>query len=138
MPRSVPYLIFKGECRQAMQFYRDCIGAELYVQGVAEPILPEALQHLVVHAELRKGKTLLLASDLGSEQPVIHGNAVVVFLECERESELRQYFDRLSDKGTVVSSPAADSGRALTGTLIDRYQIRWILYHDGAVDTTSH
>ena len=30
------YLTFNGNCREAMQFYTDCLGGELYLQTIGE------------------------------------------------------------------------------------------------------
>ena len=39
MARLNPYLNFDNNCREAMNFYKDCLGGELFLQTVSE--LPE-------------------------------------------------------------------------------------------------
>ncbi len=52
------YLNFNGNCREAMQFYKSCLGGELTVQTVeGSPIefqCPVSMRHHVLHSSLLK------------------------------------------------------------------------------------
>ncbi|MGO4210995.1 hypothetical protein AB4043_09245, partial [Terriglobus sp. YAF25] len=52
-----PYLLFDGNCLQAMEFYRSCLGGELKVLKVKDsPVkdhMPAAHQEKVLNANLR-------------------------------------------------------------------------------------
>ena len=37
------YLTFSGNCREAMTFYRECLGGELYFQTIGESPLSEKM-----------------------------------------------------------------------------------------------
>lgn len=132
MARSVPYLTFPGNCREAMQFYSDCLNGELHLQSLEDAPdaadFPENLKQLVLHAELRVGERLLMASDLNNESGIIHGNAMAIFLECRNLEELYRCFEKLITDGSVIHPPENSQYQTISCSLIDRYHIRWILY----------
>jgi uncharacterized glyoxalase superfamily protein PhnB len=65
------YLIFNGNCGEAMQFYAKCLGAELQLMKFGDMPeacpegAPEGTKDRIMHARLTKGKTVLMASDNG-------------------------------------------------------------------------
>jgi PhnB protein len=59
------YLIFNGNCREAMTFYQKCLGADLHLITFADMggnIPPEAKDR-IAHARITKGTAVLMASD---------------------------------------------------------------------------
>jgi PhnB protein len=65
MKEVVAFLNFAGACRHAMEFYRDCLGADLFLLPYVEAPcdLPPAGER-IMHATLTKGtSTLLMAAD---------------------------------------------------------------------------
>jgi PhnB protein len=64
------YIHFNGQCRQAMEFYKECIGGELNIQTVGESPMagqsPEVVHSQVMHAALTKGALLLMGTDMAA------------------------------------------------------------------------
>ena len=66
-----PYLFFEGRCAEAVEFYRDALGAEVTMlmryKDSPEPAppgkLPAGSEDKVMHASLRIGDTTVMASD---------------------------------------------------------------------------
>jgi uncharacterized glyoxalase superfamily protein PhnB len=64
-----PYLFFGGRCEEAFEFYRKALGAEVVTQvrfkeaPERQPGLPECFEDKVMHATLRVGDTIMMASD---------------------------------------------------------------------------
>ncbi|MEY2576511.1 MAG: PhnB protein, partial [Verrucomicrobiota bacterium] len=64
-----PYLFFGGRCEEAIEFYRKALGAEVERQvrfneaPEPQPGMPECFENKIMHATLRIGDTLLMASD---------------------------------------------------------------------------
>jgi PhnB protein len=68
MKEVVTYLNFDGNCREAMEFYKKCLGAELHLMPFSDipGDLPKPAQQAkdrIMHARLSKGSTLLMAPD---------------------------------------------------------------------------
>jgi PhnB protein len=122
------YLNFDKNCRQAMEFYAKCLGAELMVmpfsQGPME-VKPET-KDLVLHARLSKGSLVLMASDCPPGTPLQMGNNFAISVDCESRAEVDQLAAALSEKGQV-KLPAQDMfWGAYFGMITDQFGINWM------------
>jgi PhnB protein len=63
------YLGFNGNCREAMTFYKECLGGELTLQTVAgTPMaehMPAEAGQTILHSCLTRGGLVLMATDMG-------------------------------------------------------------------------
>src|SRR5947209_7360551 len=93
------YLTFNGNCREAMRFYRRCLGGELTFQTIAgTPLstkLPPNMQKAILHATLTKGEMILMGSDIVGRNGYVSGNSVSLMLTCDSEQEINRYYERL-------------------------------------------
>ena len=127
-----PYLNFAGTCRDAMSFYRDCLGGELSIQTFAEAQqeVPDDYKNQVMHAELRMGSVLLMASDCPPEYSVTMGSNVILNIGLSDVQEQETIFNKLS-KGGVVTMELQDAfWGARFGMLTDRFGVHWMLNCD--------
>jgi PhnB protein len=63
-----PYLFFEGRCEEALEFYRDTLGAEVtaLMRGKDSPdpgMVPPGGENKIIHARIRIGEAMLMASD---------------------------------------------------------------------------
>lgn len=129
------YLTFSGNCREAMNFYKDCLGGELNLQTIGDSPLaakmPENMQQWILHATLSNGSTVLMGTDMVQDEGRIRGNAVSMMLDCSSEEEARMVFRNLSSGGGQVLHPLETSfWGALFGDLKDKYGNTWLLHFD--------
>ena len=65
--RLTPYLLFEGNCAEAMAFYRACFGGELTLTRLADTpmkaALPEEQHGKVAYAHLKSGAVEFSATD---------------------------------------------------------------------------
>ncbi len=125
------YLTFTGNCREAMTFYKDCLGGELVLQTIGEsPMadqMPEEMKNAILHATLINGELKMMASDLVDEKGFSIGNAVSMMLNCESESQIFDLHEKLSAGGTK-DHPLEDTfWGAVFGDLTDKFGHHWIL-----------
>lgn len=125
------YLTFNGNCREAMTFYQRCLGGELSFQTIGESPLsdkmPLQMKESILHATLKKGNMIIMASDMTSEKGIIKGNSVSLMLNCSSEKEIRTYYKKLSSGGNA-DHPLEDTfWGALFGDLTDKYGNHWLL-----------
>src|SRR5258708_38608046 len=103
-----PYLSFDGRCEEAVEFYRDALGAEVIMlmrfKDNPEPpdpsMVPPNSGNKVLHAALRIGDSTILASDghcLG--KPNFEGISLSLTVPNEAEAERR--FVALAEGGQV-------------------------------------
>jgi len=128
--RLNPYLSFRDNAREAMEFYRSVFGGELTVSTFADLNASEdpAEQDKVMHAQLVSDSGLtLMASDTPNRMDYTPGNTYSVSLSGEDDGELRGYWEKLSDGGTVTmpleKAPWGDS----FGMCADRYGVTWLV-----------
>lgn len=67
MLNLTPFLIFDGECANAMVFYKACLGGELVLTKVKDTPMkdqfPPAHHHKVINAHLKSGPIEFTATD---------------------------------------------------------------------------
>ena len=132
MAKLNPYLTFNGNCREAMNYYNECLGGELSFIVVGEsPIanqVPSSLKDAILHSSLKTDELELMATDMQPES-LKEGNAVHLCLSCKTEEETRSMFEKLS-AGGKVKQPLHEMFFGLIGTLTDKFGKSWILECD--------
>ncbi len=128
------YVGFNGRCREAMTFYKECLGGELTLQSVAETPAaaqcPEGMQHQIMHAALTKGPLLLMGSDMVGPDGFNEGNNIALSLNCSSEEEINTFFSKLGEGGKIIDELKTQFWGALFGVLTDKFGIRWMFNYD--------
>lgn len=134
MTNIYAYLTFNGNCREAMTFYKNCLGGKLVLQTIGEsPVaekLPAKMKKNILHSTLTKDGLVLMASDMVSEQGLVKGNAVSLMLHCASEKEIKTLYKKLSDGGKETHPLENTFWGALFGDLTDKYGNQWLLHYD--------
>lgn len=130
MTTLTPYLLFDGNCKQAMEFYKACFGGELTVAKVgdspAKEFMPASQHEKTVNARLVSGEIEISSSDwLRPDRERVTGNTVCLFLSGSTAEELRTLFGRLAAGGNVTD-PLKEMFFGLYGALNDRFGVRWM------------
>lgn len=134
MAQIISYLTFNGNCREAMTFYKNCLGGTLTFQTVGEsPMsskMPKRMKDCILHATLKKGSLALMGSDIVGEEGLQKGNSVSLSLTCSSEDEINNYYAKLS-KGGSTDHPLKDTfWGAKSGDLTDKFGNHWLLSFD--------
>ena len=123
------YLNFNGNCREAMTFYRDCLGGELTFQKVAEsPMaaqMPSEAGANILHSMLAAEGIVLMGSDMMGHH-LVKGNTISLCLNCSGDDEIHQFFDKLSTGGRIKTPLHQTFWGATYGELTDRYGVDWM------------
>jgi PhnB protein len=133
MLRCTPFLLFDGNCAEAMTFYHKCLGGELTLSKLGDtPMkdqLPREKHNRIINAHLKSGDLEISATDwmASPEFNPILGNMSAIFVESDHNQDLKTVFDKLAD--------GADQERfqdlhelpfGLYGQFYDRYGVQWI------------
>ena len=129
------YLIFNGNCRQAMEFYKQCLGGQLFVTSYSDmpeicKDLPKEAKDWIMHARLTIQSLILMASDTRPGMPVTQGNNFFVSLNCSSVEEVDKLFKALSIKGNVEMAPQETFWATRFSMLTDQFGIKWMLNLD--------
>lgn len=132
MREITAYLNFNGNCREAMEFYKKCLGGELEIMNFSEAKFdyPKEAKDNVLHAKLSKGPATLMASDCMPGQPVKQGTNVSLTINCESFQEIEHFFSSLSEGGKVTMPLQDTFWNARFGMITDRFGIHWMFNFD--------
>lgn len=133
MKEVASYLMFDGNCREAMKFYEKCLGAELQLMSYAEGpgTCPNEAKDRIMHARLTKGGSpVLMASDTMPGMPFQQGNNFSLAVGCESAQEVDKFFSALSEKGKVTMPLQETFWATRFGMLTDQFGINWMFNHE--------
>lgn len=125
MKQAIPYLMFSGNCREALQFYKACLDGEITsIQTVAESPLdvPEEHQDRIFDSEFRAENVRFKASDDLPGHEVAIGSNFALFVTFSDPAERKQVFEKLSEGGHI-QFPLDEN----FGMLVDKFQIQWMV-----------
>ena len=126
----VPYLFFKGDCKQAMEFYKDVFGGKLIIQTMAESgsdmQMPGMKSTDVMHARL-KGDFEIMASDSPKASPKMAKVELTVNGPSADEAEMREMFKKLSEGGKVGMKLQKMPWGDIYGQPTDKFGIDWMM-----------
>ena len=128
-----PYLFFGGRCEEAISFYQKVLGAELEMlmrhRDSPEPPPPGMLQagfeDKVMHAELRIGGAVLMASDGCDDKSRFDGFRLSLALPTEADAQ--RAFAGLADGGEVQMPLTKTFWSPCFGMVTDRFGVGWMV-----------
>lgn len=122
------YLIFNGNCREAMQFYAKCLGGELTLMPFSEAPMevPKENRNLIIHARLTKGDSVLMASDGQPGKPVRTGDNFWVNVQCENIPEIERIYGALREGGKATMELQETFWAVRFAMLTDRFGMNWM------------
>lgn len=135
MPNTTiqPYLFFGGRCEEAINFYGKVLGAEMEMlmryRDSPEPPPPGMLQagfeEKVMHAELRIGGAVLMASDGCDDKSRFDGFRLSLALPTETDAQ--RAFTGLADGGEVQMPLTKTFWSPCFGMVTDRFGVGWMV-----------
>jgi PhnB protein len=125
-----PYISFRDNARQAMEFYKDVFGGDLRVSTFGEygdSNAPGADNIMHAQLETQNGFTLMASDTPPGMESNQGGGNVSISLSGDDEQELRGYWDKLSDGGTVTMPFEKQMWGDLFGQCTDKYGVSWMV-----------
>ena len=137
MLRCTPFLLFDGNCAEAMTFYHKCLGGELTLTKLGDTPMkaqfpPEKYERMI-NAQLKSGAIEISATDWMA-QPEFEpkqGNTYAIFVIGEAYNELKTVFDKLKDgaeKERLQELHELPFGTY--GQFYDKFGVQWIFKGD--------
>ena len=124
-----PYISFRNNARQAMEFYKDVFGGTLTLNTFGEygdPNAPGA--DGIMHGQLNADSGFtLMGADTPPGLETNPGDNITISLSGDDEQELRGYWDKLSQGGTVTVPLEKQMWGDLFGQCTDQFGIPWMV-----------
>ena len=127
--RLNPYLSFSDNARQAMEYYKTVFGGTLNVNTFGEfgaQDSPDAAKVMHSMLETDQGMTLM-GADTPTGMEHNPGTNISVSLSGDDADELRGYWEKLSDGGTVSVPLEKQMWGDEFGMCVDRFGIPWLV-----------
>jgi len=129
-----PYLSFDGRCEEAIEFYREALGAEttmlMRFKESPEPpppgMVPPGSENKIMHASLRIGDTTVVASDGACQgKPGFQGISLSLTVPNEAEADWR--FNALAEGGQGQMPLTKTFFSPRFGMVADRFGVSWMV-----------
>ena len=124
--KANPYLFFGGKCSEAVDFYRDVLGAEVraLVRFRDMPGAAPDAGNKVMHAELDVGGSTTFASDGGKSSG---GAGFAISLQAGDDVGAEQLFAALAADGTIEVPLMSTPFASRFGKATDRFGTPWMI-----------
>ena len=127
-----PYLFFNGNCEEALNFYKDCLGGEFeginrFKDGPEEMAgckVPEDYLDKVMHMTWRFGDNVIMASDGLQEVPA--GGNITLSISMDDVDEMSAVFDKISGGGQVTMPLQDTFWGSRFGMITDKFGMKWM------------
>jgi PhnB protein len=128
-----PYLLFNGNCEEAIEFYRKAIGAKVetlmrYKESPEPPppeMVPPGFENKVMHASCQIGGGRLMASDDCTGTPKFGGFSLALTVPDEASAD--RAFNALAEGGKVQMPLGKTFWSPRFGMLTDRFGVGWMV-----------
>jgi PhnB protein len=125
-----PYLSFKNNTREAMEFYRTVFGGKLDLStfkdfhASQDPSEDNMIMHSVLEAD---NGISFMASDTPSRMEYRAGTNMSMSLSGDNEAELKAYFEKLSVGGMVTMPLEKAIWGDSFGMCTDKFGVQWLV-----------
>jgi PhnB protein len=128
------YLFFDGRCEEAIEFYKQTVGAEVMMlmrfKDSPEPPQPGTIrpgsEDKVMHTSLRIGDTMVMASDGRCEgAPAFQGFSLSLTVADEAEAD--RVFAALAEGGQIQMPLTETFWSRRFGMLSDHFGVGWMV-----------
>jgi PhnB protein len=131
-----PYLYFEGRCEEAINFYREALGAEVqalmrFKESPDPQMCPPGGDEKVMHALLRIGESNVMVSDgMCSGQSSFQG--ISLSLMANDVAEADRLFAALGEGGQVQMPMGETFFAKRFGMVADRFGVSWMVLAEPA------
>ncbi len=124
------YLAFKGNCQEALNFYKNIFGGEIINRQTYEGKsidIPASYRDKLQHAELKGKGFHFMAYDAAPDTPLTSGSNMQMSIDLSSEEETEKIFNKLSASGRVHTPLQDTSWGAYYGHCSDQFDIQWMV-----------
>ncbi len=133
MSAPIPYVLFPGTARAALEFYSDVFGGDLELHTYADFGRDDGPGDAIAHGVLSGGPVALYGADAGSDEAAVKTTGLMLsLLGAEEPLTLHEWFDRLAVDGSVIDPLEVKPWGASDGQVTDAYGLTWLFGYESA------
>ena len=137
MIKMTPFLLFDGNCAEAMTFYQKCLGGELTLTKLGDTPMkaqfPQEKHNRIINAYLKSDAIEISATDWMASpalEPIL-GNMFSMFVIGETYEELKSVFYKLAEGAKKDwFQDLHEMPFGTYGQFFDSYGVQWIFKGD--------
>ncbi len=135
--KAITYLQFDGRAEEALAFYEKALSATSikmvrfgdFGQDPNAPLREEE-QNMIMESRIEFSGNCLMISDVppfiqAMTGEITNGNAILISMIDGNPEMNQQYFDGLSEGGTVIMPISSTPWSASFGMLVDKFGVMW-------------
>lgn len=134
IPRIQPYLFFRGRCEEAIDYYKNVLGAEVlmmmrFSDNPDKPgcdVVPAEFDSRIMHASLRIAGTVIMMSD-GMKSGPLDFECMSLSLAVSSEAECDRIYNALAADGTVQMPIGPTFFAKRFGAVADKFGVSWMI-----------
>ncbi len=129
-----PYINFKDNTREAMEFYHSVFGGKLNISTFKDYHASQdpSEDNLIMHSQLETNNgILLMASDTPNRMDYRTGTNMSISLSGDNEAELTEFYNKLSDGGTITMPLEKAIWGDSFGMFVDKFGVQWLVNISG-------
>jgi len=137
MLHATPFLLFDGNCAEAMTFYHDCLGGDLTLTKLGDTPMkdnfPAEKHGKIINAQLVSGDIDISATDwmASPDFDLLQGNTYAIYITGKNYDELSAIFENLRDgDNNTRLQELHDMPFGIFGQFYDKFGVQWIFRGD--------
>jgi len=127
-----PYIAFKGNCRQAIEFYKNALDANvLFTQTVGEsPMSNMGPAENIMHCTIKVGDSTIMMCDDPRPDSAATGGNISLAIGLNDPERAKKLFGNLAKDGSVVMPLEKTYWAEAFGMVTDKFGIKWMINCD--------
>ena len=124
-----PYIAFKGNCRNAIEFYKSALDAEvLFTQTVGEsPMKDMGAAENIMHCTIKVGNSPIMMCDDPRPDSQASGGNISLAIGLDDPEKAKQIFANLAKEGSVVMPLDKTYWAEAFGMVNDKFGVKWMI-----------
>ncbi len=125
-----PYLNFKGNCQEAMEFYKSVFGGKLEMTNFLDGGMSQSAddEKLIMHAQLKAENGITFMASDGANSSFSDAEVTIqLSLSGDNTDVLTTFFEQLSKDGSVREPLEKAPWGDTFGMLTDKFGVSWMV-----------
>lgn len=127
-----PYLLFNGNCREALEFYQQCLGGQLQILTFAGTPMETGMKkesvNNVMHGTLELSPTCRIMASDNVHEPVEFGDNVALSLNFSTDAQITNAYEKLSNGGSIIHTLNDQFWGGKFGQFTDKFGVVWMCH----------